>query len=238
MYDMSSIEKEKQPLRNVAGILPMPSPISKGRLVSKMLFAEETTGKSFVVVGPTAKDIDPNTEDLSSPTNECKEALKETLEGFFPVFKTLPIVGHIGGSRAATDSVFQSEPNCLLTASDSCWICGSISQVQYVHTAAIRSTGLTAAMGIGCWVVRRIQREHPTLVSRLQSPLLLQKEVERQATNKDLAFNWRRFYSHFLSSSSSSFPVFRYSPFLSSVGLTHLRPRLVWSPSSLPHASL
>lgn len=107
-------------------ILPVPTPISKGKLVTPAVFGGH-------LLGPTAEDID-DKEDKSTTSDGLKEIM-EGCEKMVPAARTFTTVRQYAGLR----SVYAGG-DYILRPSD--------HDERMIHVAGIRSTGLSAAPGI------------------------------------------------------------------------------------------
>ncbi|WP_020008245.1 NAD(P)/FAD-dependent oxidoreductase [Salinicoccus albus] len=107
-------------------ILPVPTPISKGKLVTPAVFGGH-------LLGPTAEDME-DKEDKST-TEDGLEEILEGCEKMVPAARTFTTVRQYAGLR----SVYAGG-DYILRPSD--------YDKRMIHVAGIRSTGLSAAPGI------------------------------------------------------------------------------------------
>lgn len=107
-------------------ILPVPNEITKGVVVVKTIFGN-------VLVGPTAEEQE-SRED-ASVIKETLDALRKKGEEIIPALAGLPITATFAGIRPATEF----KDFCIKNYSDK----------HYISVGGIRSTGLSAALGIG-----------------------------------------------------------------------------------------
>ncbi len=114
-------------------ILPVPNEITKGVVVCKTIFGN-------VLVGPTAEE-QPEREDASVDKSTL-EMLRHKGEEILPGLAGMPITATFAGIRPAT----QFKDYCL----------SYDRQKHYICVGGIRSTGLTAALGIA----KRIYRDY------------------------------------------------------------------------------
>jgi len=106
-------------------ILPVPNEITKGVVVCRTIFGN-------VLVGPTAEEQE--SRDDASVDKEMLEALRQKGEEIVPGLANLPVTATYAGIRPATefkDYCIQHYP-----------------EKHYISVGGIRSTGLTAALGI------------------------------------------------------------------------------------------
>ena len=106
-------------------ILPVPNEITKGVVVVKTIFGN-------VLVGPTAEEQ--KSRDDASVVKETLEALRKKGEEIIPALAGLPITATFAGIRPATEF----KDFCIKTYQDK----------NYISVGGIRSTGLSAALGI------------------------------------------------------------------------------------------
>ena len=106
-------------------ILPVPNEVTKGVVVVKTIFGN-------VLVGPTAEEQE-SRED-TSVIKETLEALRKKGEEIVPALSGLPITATFAGIRPATEF----KDFCIKNYPDK----------QYISVGGIRSTGLSAALGI------------------------------------------------------------------------------------------
>lgn len=113
-------------------ILPVPNETTKGVVVCRTIFGN-------VLVGPTAEEQE-SRED-ASVEKEILEALRQKGEEILPGLASQPITATFAGIRPATE--FQDY--CIKNHPDK----------QYITVGGIRSTGLTAALGIARLVYKK-----------------------------------------------------------------------------------
>jgi glycerol-3-phosphate dehydrogenase len=110
-------------------ILAVPTAISKGILVSPTVYGN-------VLLGPTAEDIEDKTDTATTPNG--LNFLKEKGEALFPRLMQEEVIATYAGLRAATEhSDFQIHFH---------------KDQQYICVGGIRSTGVSASMGIAAHV--------------------------------------------------------------------------------------
>jgi glycerol-3-phosphate dehydrogenase len=118
-------------------LLPVPSPLGKGILVFPTLAGE-------LVAGPTARERE-DKEDWSVETDAAETILARAGETY-PPLQTAERIGSYAGLRPAGDGF-----NYLIAFSR--------PMRRLLHVAAIRSTGLSASLGIGEYVAGLLERE-------------------------------------------------------------------------------
>ena len=124
-------------------ILPIPNKISKGVVICQTIFGK-------LLVGPTAEDQD-DRED-TSVTTETLQMLQKKGEELLPALANESINASYAGIRPATQfKDYQIHYH---------------NKKNYMSVAGIRSTGLTAALGIANYVFKQLQKE-----KSLYSPL-------------------------------------------------------------------
>ena len=118
-------------------ILPVPSKISKGMLVTPIVFGG-------VLLGPTAEDI-ADKNDVST-TPEGLQRVREGVKRLVPSMAVAPSVRQFAGLRAVS-----STGDYIIRPS-------TVSP-RLLHVAGIRSTGLSASPGIGRYVAALVRDE-------------------------------------------------------------------------------
>ncbi len=118
-------------------ILPVPNKISKGILVTPIVFGG-------VMLGPTAEDVDEKT-DLAT-TIEGLRAIREGVRRYVPDVAEAESVRQFAGLRAVG-----SESDYIIRA--------STAGRRLLHVAGIRSTGLSASPAIGHYVGELVRAE-------------------------------------------------------------------------------
>lgn len=118
-------------------ILPVPNKISKGILVTPIVFGG-------VMLGPTAEDVDEKT-DLAT-TDEGLRAIREGVRRYVPDVAEAESVRQFAGLRAVG-----SESDYIIRA--------STAGRRLLHVAGIRSTGLSASPAIGRYVGNLVRAE-------------------------------------------------------------------------------
>ncbi len=113
-------------------ILPVPNEITKGVVVCRTIFGN-------VLVGPTAEEQ--QSRDDSSVVKKTLEALRKKGEEIIPALAEIPITATFAGIRPATEF----KEYCIQSYKDK----------QYISVGGIRSTGLTAALGIAQLVFKK-----------------------------------------------------------------------------------
>ena len=116
-------------------ILPVPNEITKGVVVCKTIFGN-------LLVGPTAEE-QPGRDD-ASVDHETLQSLRRKGEEILPALATMPVTATFAGIRPATqfkDYCIHHEP-----------------EKNYISVGGIRSTGLSAALGIAKKVFRDYQQ--------------------------------------------------------------------------------
>ena len=105
--------------------MPAPTPATRGILITPTIFGN-------VLVGPTAEDVDD--ADDRSVTEEGLAQLRRAMDKMVPALAREPVTTVFAGMRPATDkSTYQIIPR---------------SAEAWITVAGIRSTGLSAALGI------------------------------------------------------------------------------------------
>jgi len=112
-------------------ILPVPDAHSKGIVVARTIFGN-------LLVGPTAEDQESRSD--SSVTTVTLERLKECGVRILPELATVPVTAVYAGLRPASEV----KDYCITSRVERRWI----------TVGAIRSTGLTAALGIAAHVLK------------------------------------------------------------------------------------
>ena len=115
-------------------ILPVPNEITKGVVVCRTIFGN-------VLVGPTAEEQD--SRDDASVFKETLEALRAKGEEIVPALAGQPITATFAGIRPATEF----KDYCIKAYDDQ----------NYISVGGIRSTGLSAALGIARYVFKKYQ---------------------------------------------------------------------------------
>ncbi len=110
-------------------ILPVPTKTTKGVVVCRTVFGN-------VLVGPTAEDQDSKT-DSSTNADTLKELVAKGI-GIFPELKNCEVTSAYAGLRPATE--FQD------------YLIRHFQDRNYVSVGGIRSTGLSASLGIASYV--------------------------------------------------------------------------------------
>ena len=116
-------------------ILPVPNEITKGVVVCRTIFGN-------VLVGPTAEEQ--NSRDDASVTKEALLALQKKGEEILPALASQPITATFAGIRPATEF----KDYCIKNHADK----------NYISVSGIRSTGLTAALGIAQLVYKKYRQ--------------------------------------------------------------------------------
>ncbi|MBE3558897.1 MAG: FAD-dependent oxidoreductase [Ktedonobacteraceae bacterium] len=111
-------------------MLPVPGPISKGILVTPIVFGG-------VLLGPTAEDV-PSKEDLST-TEAGLRTIREGVGKLVPAMTTAESVRQFAGLRA-------------VSSTGGYIIRPATTSSRILHVAGIRSTGLSASPAIGRYV--------------------------------------------------------------------------------------
>lgn len=106
-------------------ILPIPSKTTKGVIICRTAFGK-------VIVGPTAEEQE-SRDDASVETTEL-ESLRRKGESMIPALAHEPVIASYAGIRPATES----KDYCIR----------HYPQNNYISVGGIRSTGLSAALGI------------------------------------------------------------------------------------------
>ena len=114
-------------------ILPVPNEVTKGVVVCRTIFGN-------LLVGPTAEDQDSRTD--ASTDRETLNSLVAKGSEMFPELSNYEVIATYAGLRPATEfQDFQIRQR---------------SEINYVTVAGIRSTGLSAALGIASYVSDRL----------------------------------------------------------------------------------
>jgi len=121
-------------------ILPVPSEKTKGVVITRTIFGN-------VLVGPTAEDQD--SRDDASVDSDILRGLQQTAEEMMPRLASYPVTATYAGIRPAT----QHKDYCIRFDPAS----------NYISVGGIRSTGLTAALGIAGHVFDRYNQHSPPL---------------------------------------------------------------------------
>lgn len=114
-------------------ILPIPTERTKGVLVCSTIYGN-------IIVGPTAEDQEER--EIASIDDKTKEFLKNTGETIFEELKNMKITGMYAGLRPASQ-----HRDYQIKFDDT---------LNFVCVAGIRSTGLTACMGIAEYISRNM----------------------------------------------------------------------------------
>ncbi|OQR86342.1 FAD-dependent oxidoreductase [Achlya hypogyna] len=127
---------------------PVPSHRTKGIFMFKTLYGQ-------IIVGPTAEDQ----LDREHPTTDAAvlASLKTFGERILPGLAATPIVGAYAGLRPAT----QFRDYQIAVDAAKCWI----------TVAGIRSTGVTASLGIAEYVVSNLLPRVPDLTPKAHAPI-------------------------------------------------------------------
>jgi len=133
-------------------ILPVPNEITKGVVVVKTIFGN-------VLVGPTAEEQE--SRDDASVEKSMLEALRKKGEEIIPALKGLPITATFAGIRPAT----QFKDYCIQ----------NYPEQHYVSVGGIRSTGLSAALGIA----KRVFNDYQSFAENHKSvsPIIYPKNI-------------------------------------------------------------
>lgn len=118
------VTKSKVDIENI--ILPVPTPISKGKLIIPAVFKGH-------LLGPTAENHS-DKEDLSTNLEGFEEIRRETSK-LIPEAITYDSVKQYAGNRSVC-----SEPDFVIRP--------ALTNSHFIHAAGIRSTGLSASPGI------------------------------------------------------------------------------------------
>lgn len=116
-------------------ILPVPTEITKGVVVCRTIFGN-------LLVGPTAEEQ--QSRDDASVTREALITLRQKGEEIIPALAGMPVTATFAGIRPATEF----KDYCIESYKDR----------QYISVGGIRSTGLTAALGIARHVFKKYQQ--------------------------------------------------------------------------------
>ena len=140
-------------------ILPVPNEITKGVVVVKTIFGN-------ILVGPTAEEQ--QSRDDASVDKEALESLRQKGEEIIPALAGLPITATFAGIRPATEF----KDYCIKNYQDE----------NYISVGGIRSTGLSAALGIAKRVFKDYQSfaKHHTPVSSVIYPQKLSPLAETE----------------------------------------------------------
>lgn len=146
-------------------ILPVPSPISKGKLVTPAVFGGH-------LLGPTAEDLT-DKEDKSTTAR----GLQEIMEGctkLIPRANTFKTVRQYAGLRAVG-----SESDYILRPSK--------QNNRMIHVAGIRSTGLSASPGIAEKVIEELESVGANLKKKINwEPSLLKRQPTEVETTEEV----------------------------------------------------
>jgi glycerol-3-phosphate dehydrogenase len=123
---------EREPLEEI--LLPVPSALGKGVLVFPTIDRE-------IIAGPTARDREDKCD--WSVEADAAELILERAIGMYPPLKRAEQIGAYAGLRPAGRSA-----NYVIETSR--------TLPGLIHVAAIRSTGLSASLGIGEYVVEML----------------------------------------------------------------------------------
>ncbi|MGE0239116.1 MAG: NAD(P)/FAD-dependent oxidoreductase [Parvibaculaceae bacterium] len=118
------LDKSARAIHDVIA-MPAPTPETRGILISPTIFGN-------VLVGPTAEDVDD--ADDRSVTETGLAELRRAMEKMVPALAFEPVTTVFAGMRPATD---KSSYQIIARA-----------EVEWITVAGIRSTGLSAALGI------------------------------------------------------------------------------------------
>ncbi len=148
-------------------LLPVPTAITKGVLVSPTVFGN-------IMLGPTAEDLDDKEE--TSTSADGLEFLWKKGEGIISQLLDEEITSTYAGLRAATD---HSDYQIYLH-----------SDKRYVCVGGIRSTGLSSSLGIAEYVLELLKEAGVTLIKKedfksIKMPYIGQKE-ERPYQSEEL----------------------------------------------------
>lgn len=139
------LDKSARAIHDVIA-MPAPTPRTRGILISPTIFGN-------VLVGPTAETVDD--ADDRSVTEAGLAQLRRTMDMMVPALAREPVTTVFAGMRPATDkSSYQ-----IIARPEAAWI----------TVAGIRSTGLSAALGIAEYVASLID---PTLRPAAMKPTL------------------------------------------------------------------
>lgn len=116
-------------------ILPVPNEITKGVVVCRTIFGN-------VLVGPTAEEQ--QSRDDASVQKETLQSLRQKAEEIVPALAEQPITATFAGIRPATEF----KDYCIKHYRDK----------HYISVGGIRSSGLTAALGIAQLVFKKYQQ--------------------------------------------------------------------------------
>ncbi len=124
-------------------VLPVPTGITKGVVVCRTIFGN-------VLVGPTAEEQE--SRDDASVIKETLAALRQKGEEIIPALAEQPVTATFAGIRPATEH----KDYCI----------NSYKGKQYFSVGGIRSTGLSAALGIAQLVFKKYQESGKSLTPR------------------------------------------------------------------------
>ncbi len=127
-------------------ILPVPTEISKGVLIAPTIFGN-------VIAGPTAEEQE-SRDDVAVDTDTIRNLIEQAVR-LVPGLKNCPVTTAYAGIRPATeyqDYQIQAYP-----------------QQQWISVSGIRSTGLTAALGIARYVLGLYDSQFEPLGNRRES---------------------------------------------------------------------
>jgi glycerol-3-phosphate dehydrogenase len=131
------LDKSARAIHDVIA-MPAPTPATRGILISPTIFGN-------VLVGPTAENVDD--ADDRSVTREGLAQLRQAIDRMVPALAQEPVTTVFAGMRPATDkSSYQ-----IIARPEAAWL----------TVAGIRSTGLSAALGIAEHVLGLIKQELP-----------------------------------------------------------------------------
>jgi len=151
-----------------AVILPVPSEVTKGVLVTRTIFGN-------VLVGPTAEEQDSRSD--ASVDQGTLENLKAKAADIIPALADMPVTAVFAGIRPATDKKHYR-------------ISKNVAN-NWITVGGIRSTGLSAALGIANYVYRLSQDMSPE-TTPLDEPIWprapsLAEHIERDWTKPGYA---------------------------------------------------
>jgi glycerol-3-phosphate dehydrogenase len=131
------LDKSARAIHDVIA-MPAPRPATRGILISPTIFGN-------VLVGPTAENVDD--ADDRSVTREGLAQLRQAIDRMVPALAQEPVTTVFAGMRPATDrSSYQ-----IIDRPEAAWL----------TVAGIRSTGLSAALGIAEYVADLIKQQIP-----------------------------------------------------------------------------